>query len=79
MKNRKVGMPNPIRDKNEGTYRGGERETPVTTAYPEGCCGYNLLQVELESKSDDKTNKYKKNARWSAFLFRGYRKVLGTL
>ena len=32
-KNRRaVGMLNPMRDKNEGTYRGGEGMTPVTTA-----------------------------------------------
>ena len=29
---RAVGMLNPVRDKNEGTYRGGEGTTPVTTA-----------------------------------------------
>ena len=32
---RVVGMLNPMRDKNEGTYRGGEGTTPVTTACPE--------------------------------------------
>ena len=32
---RAVGMLNPMRDKNEGTYRGGEGTTPVTTACPE--------------------------------------------
>ena len=29
---RAVGMLNPLRDKNEGTYRGGEGTTSVTTA-----------------------------------------------
>ena len=29
-----VGMLNPMRDKNEGTYWGGERTTPVTTVCP---------------------------------------------
>ena len=28
-----VGMLNPMRDKNEGTYRGGEATAPVTTAW----------------------------------------------
>ena len=28
-------MLNPMRDKNEGTYQGGEGTTPVTTARPE--------------------------------------------
>ena len=28
-------MLNPMRDKNEGTYRGGEVMTPVTTSCPE--------------------------------------------
>ena len=28
-------MLDPMRDKNEGTYRGGEGTTPVTTARPE--------------------------------------------
>ena len=32
---RAVGMLSPMRDKNEGTYRGGEGTTPVTTACPE--------------------------------------------
>ena len=32
---RAVGMLNPMRDKNEGTYQGGEGTTPVTTARPE--------------------------------------------
>ena len=32
---RAVGMLNPMRDKNEGTYRGGEGTKPVTTACPE--------------------------------------------
>ena len=32
---RAVGMLNPMRDKNEGTYRGGEGTTPVSTACPE--------------------------------------------
>ena len=27
---------NPLRDKNEGKYRGGEGKTPVATAWP-GC------------------------------------------
>ena len=31
---RAVGMLNPMRDKNEGTYRGGKGTTPVTTACP---------------------------------------------
>ena len=30
-----VGTLNPMRDKNEGTYRGEEGTTPVTTACPE--------------------------------------------
>ena len=30
-----VGMLNPVRDKNEGTYRWGEGTTPVTTACPQ--------------------------------------------
>ena len=33
---RAVGMPNPMRDKNEGTSPGGEGTAPVTTACPEG-------------------------------------------
>ena len=33
---RAVGMLNPMHNKNEGTYRGGEGATPVTTACPEG-------------------------------------------
>ena len=33
---RAVGMLNPMRDKNEGTYRGGDGTTPVNTACPEG-------------------------------------------
>ena len=32
---RAVGMLNPMCDKNEGTYRGEEGTTPVTTACPE--------------------------------------------
>ena len=32
---REVGMLNPMRDKIEGTYRGGEGTTPMTTACPE--------------------------------------------
>ena len=32
---RAVGMLNPMRDKNEGTYRGGEGTTPVTAVSPE--------------------------------------------
>ena len=32
---RALGMLNPMRDKTEGTYRGGEGTTPVTTACPE--------------------------------------------
>ena len=32
---RAVGMLNPMRDKSEGTYRGGEGTTPETTACPE--------------------------------------------
>ena len=32
---RAVGMLNPMRDKNQGTYWGGEGATPVTTACPE--------------------------------------------
>ena len=32
---RAVGMLTPMRDKNGGTYRGGEGTTPVTTACPE--------------------------------------------
>ena len=32
---RAVGMLNPMRDKNEGTYRGAEGTTPVATACPE--------------------------------------------
>ena len=32
---RAVGMLNRMRDKSEGTYRGGEGTTPVTTACPE--------------------------------------------
>ena len=32
---RAVGMLNPMRDKSEITYRGGEGTTPVTTACPE--------------------------------------------
>ena len=32
---RAVGMLKPMRDKNEGTYRGGEGTTPETTACPE--------------------------------------------
>ena len=32
---RAVGMLNPMHDKIEGTYRGGEGTTPVTTACPE--------------------------------------------
>ena len=31
---RAAGMLNPMRDKNEGTYRGGEGATPVTTVCP---------------------------------------------
>ena len=38
----------------EGTYRGGEGTTPVTTSCPEDRWGYGLVRVELESKSDDK-------------------------
>ena len=33
---RAAEMLNPTRDKNEGTYRGGEGTTPVTTACPQG-------------------------------------------
>ena len=32
---RAVGMLNPLRDENEGTYPGGEGMAPVTTACPE--------------------------------------------
>ena len=32
---RVAGMLNPMRDKNEGTYRGRGGTTPVTTAFPE--------------------------------------------
>ena len=32
---RAVGLLNPMRDKIEGTHRGGEGTTPVTTACPE--------------------------------------------
>ena len=32
---RAVGKLNPVRGKNEGTYRGGGGTTPVTTACPE--------------------------------------------
>ena len=46
-------MLNPMRDKNEVKYRGGDGKTPVTTACPEGRWGSNLLRVELESKSDN--------------------------
>ena len=31
-----VGMLNPMRDNNEGTYRGGEGNRPVTTSGPGG-------------------------------------------
>ena len=41
---RSAGMLNPMRDTNEGTYRGGETR-PVTPACPEGRCGKNLLRV----------------------------------
>ena len=34
---RAMGMLNPMRDKNEGMYRGREGTTPVTTACPEDC------------------------------------------
>ena len=33
----KVGMLNPVRDKNEGRHRGEEGKIPLTTAFPEGC------------------------------------------
>ena len=51
-------MLNPMRDKNEGTYRGGEGTTPVTTACPEDRWGYNFLRLKLESKSNGKKKKY---------------------
>ena len=40
---KKVGMLNPMRGKNEGMYPGGEGKTPVTTACSEG----RLLRVKL--------------------------------
>ena len=40
---RAVGMLNPVRDENEGTYRGGEGMTPATTTCPEDRGGYLLL------------------------------------
>ena len=44
-----------MRDKSEGTYRGGEGTTPVTTACPEIAEGKtSYIRVDLESKSDDK-------------------------
>ena len=46
-------MLNPIRDKNEGTYRGAEGTTPVTTACPKDAEGKNLIRIELERKCDD--------------------------
>ena len=46
-------MLNPMRDKNGGTYRGGEGTTPVTTACLEVRRGLNLLRVKLEDKSDE--------------------------
>ena len=45
-----MGTLNTMRDKNEGTYRGGEGNTPVTTACLEGHGGQNLLRIELEKK-----------------------------
>ena len=32
---REVGMLNPMRDQNEGTYRGGEGMAAVTKAFPD--------------------------------------------
>ena len=62
-------MLNPMPDKIEGTYRGGEGTTPVTTAYPGGRWGKNLVRVELESKTDDQKEKRKKKNMRLAFFF----------
>ena len=49
-----------MRDKSEGTYRGGEGTTPVTTACPEDRWGENLLRVEPESEKSDGEKKDEK-------------------
>ena len=54
---------NPMRDKNEGTYRGEKGGAPVTTVGPEeGREGRNLLpvRVKLESKIHDRKKDRKK-------------------
>ena len=58
-----------MRDKNEGTYEGGERTTPVTTARPkEDRWGWNVLLLEVETKVD------KKNVRIQGIVSKFYRK-----
>ena len=55
-------MLNPMRDKNEGTYRGGEWMTPVTTACPfqkiaEGKASYELsrrVKVMIKKRKEKK-------------------------
>ena len=48
-------MLNPLRDKMKARVGGWEGTALVTAACPEGRWGSNLLRVELESKSNDKT------------------------
>ena len=55
---RAVGMLNPMRNKNEGTYRGGEGTTPVITACPEDRqrtndirCTYRVPDMEFDKSS----------------------------
>ena len=52
-------MLNPMRDKNNGTYRGGRRDDTCGHGLVQKIAeGKNRLRVELESKSDDKYNVY---------------------
>ena len=48
-------MLNPMRDKSEGTYRGGEGTTPVTTRLVQKKIAEEkkLSRVKLESEGDD--------------------------
>ena len=62
--NLKVGMPNPMRDKNEGTYRGGRREYTCDHGLSRRSRRVeHLTRVELETKSVDYKNEKKTKKR----------------
>ena len=48
----------PMRDKNEGKYRGGDGKAPVTTACPEVAEGETSYELSWRVKCDDQKTKF---------------------